>query len=318
MKLKLILLLSILLFIVACVSEAPEPATEQVNLEPTPESGRSTEVLPSEVPEILPPEVQAEEPSTLDDWHYQLQDATFSSVRELQTAYVIVDIDDIDLSAEQLGVLHQQGKTIFSYLSIGEAEDYREYWQDGWRVGSPSFIDAENPGWEGNFKVKYWDLGWQEIILAKVEMIAEQGYDGVYLDIIDAYEYYEEQGRETAAQEMIDFVRKIREASQQINPSFLIVPQNAAELYTFEEYRQIIDGFGKEDTWFDDDEEISDDSSLSFLDQAVRDGKFVLAVDYPTIEKKICEFYKECNSHGFYCTVSDRDLDLSEPIFCGD
>ena len=44
-------------------------------------------------------------------------------------------------------------RLVISYMSIGEAENYRYYWKN-WKVGSPSFVDKQNPEWKGNFKVK--------------------------------------------------------------------------------------------------------------------------------------------------------------------
>ena len=86
-------------------------------------------------------------------------------------------------------------RLVVSYMSIGEAEDYRFYWQEDWRVNKPSWMDKENPDWEGNFKVKYWDDEWQKIIYGNensyLDKILETNFDGVYLDIIDAFEYYE-------------------------------------------------------------------------------------------------------------------------------
>lgn len=80
-------------------------------------------------------------------------------------------------------------------MSIGEAEDYRYYWKEEWASNPPSWLDAENPDWEGNFKVRYWDTAWQDIIFGSdssyMSKIINAGFDGVYLDIIDAYEYYE-------------------------------------------------------------------------------------------------------------------------------
>ncbi|MEC7755464.1 endo alpha-1,4 polygalactosaminidase [Roseivirga sp. UBA1976] len=86
-------------------------------------------------------------------------------------------------------------RLVVSYMSIGEAEDYRYYWQSEWQVGSPAWIKAENPDWEGNYKVNYWDKGWQQIIYGNdssyLKKIIDAGFDGAYLDIIDAFEYFE-------------------------------------------------------------------------------------------------------------------------------
>lgn len=86
-------------------------------------------------------------------------------------------------------------RLVIAYMSIGEAEDYRFYWQPGWRRGSPAWIEAENTSFPGNFIVRYWEPEWQAIILdpatGYLARIQDAGFDGVYLDIIDAFEYFE-------------------------------------------------------------------------------------------------------------------------------
>ena len=44
-------------------------------------------------------------------------------------------------------------RLVLAYMSIGEAEDYRYYWQKDWERNKPSWLDAENPDWPGNYKV---------------------------------------------------------------------------------------------------------------------------------------------------------------------
>ncbi|MBN2215236.1 MAG: endo alpha-1,4 polygalactosaminidase [Bacteroidales bacterium] len=86
-------------------------------------------------------------------------------------------------------------RLVVCYMSIGEAEDYRYYWQSSWEENRPEWLDKENPDWEGNYKVRYWIKEWQDIIYGNdesyIKKIIEAGFDGVYLDIIEAYEYYE-------------------------------------------------------------------------------------------------------------------------------
>lgn len=97
---------------------------------------------------------------------------------------------------EQLKTKQNGGKRlVICYMSIGEAEDYRYYWQSDWEVGDPDWLAEENPNWEGNYKVKYWDSEWQDIIYGNetsyLKKIIDAGFSGVYLDIIDAFEYFE-------------------------------------------------------------------------------------------------------------------------------
>ncbi len=97
---------------------------------------------------------------------------------------------------ESLKIKANGGKRlVIAYMSIGEAEDYRYYWQEDWKNNPPSWLVEENPNWQGNYKVKYWIEDWQNIILGSEESyldkIVNANFDGVYLDIIDAFEYYE-------------------------------------------------------------------------------------------------------------------------------
>ncbi len=84
-------------------------------------------------------------------------------------------------------------RRVIAYQSIGEAESYRYYWQAGWEPGDPDFIYDENPDWPGNYKVKYWDPQWRAIVYDYLSKIVSAGFDGVYLDIIDAYEFFEDE-----------------------------------------------------------------------------------------------------------------------------
>ena len=88
-------------------------------------------------------------------------------------------------------------RKVIAYMSIGEAEDYRYYWLPYWSFNTPAWMGALNSDWPGNFKVQYWNSDWQHIIFGNDESytkkIVDSGFDGVYLDIIDAFEYWEEQ-----------------------------------------------------------------------------------------------------------------------------
>ncbi len=139
---------------------------------------------------------------------YLLDSGNFSSKDQMVMALDATDYDVliIDLFYEDQMLTSQDvtdlqtkangGKRlVISYMSIGEAEDYRYYWQDEWEISPPGWLDQENPDWEGNYKVHYWDPDWQAVIYgssdAYLDRILAAGFDGVYLDIIDGFEYFE-------------------------------------------------------------------------------------------------------------------------------
>lgn len=118
----------------------------------------------------------------------------------------IIDLyfDDADLgqvaftAAEIASLKAKPGggtRLVIAYMSIGEAEDYRYYWNTAWASSPPSWLEGENPDWPGNYKVKYWDPAWQAIFYGNntsyLKKVLNAGFDGVYLDIIDAFEYFE-------------------------------------------------------------------------------------------------------------------------------
>jgi cysteinyl-tRNA synthetase len=114
---------------------------------------------------------------------------------------VIMDLflNDEAFTAAEISQLRNKAnggrRLVICYMSIGEAEDYRYYWENSWNNSKPDWIAAENPDWPGNYKVKYWNAEWQGLIYKNTDSylskITDAGFDGVYLDIIDAFEYFE-------------------------------------------------------------------------------------------------------------------------------
>jgi cysteinyl-tRNA synthetase, unknown class len=133
------------------------------------------------------------------DFDIVIMDLTYDGLDEYTTA---------EISKIKNGLNNGKGGYVLCYMSIGEAEDYRYYFKKEWITPNlfdpghtvtgkaPIWLDSENEDWPGNFKVLYWDQNWKNIIFGNSESyldkIISKGFDGVYLDIIDAYEYFEE------------------------------------------------------------------------------------------------------------------------------
>ncbi|MHB8877071.1 MAG: endo alpha-1,4 polygalactosaminidase [Myxococcaceae bacterium] len=138
---------------------------------------------------------------------YLLDASAFATAQDLvtaisQTKYDVIIIDayfeGTALTPAQVTALKQKSgggrRLVIAYMSIGEAEDYRSYWRPEWATSKPAWLAGENPSWPGNFKVRYWDPAWQQLILGQggyLSGLLDAGFDGTYLDIIDAFEYFE-------------------------------------------------------------------------------------------------------------------------------
>lgn len=254
----------------------------------------------------------------------QLQDLDLAAVRETCYDLVIIDYSSdggeaSEFTAAEIAALADAAagpKIVLSYMSIGEAEEYRFYWRDGWTPGEPSWLDAENPDWAGNFTVRYWEEDWQAIILEYTDRLLDAGFDGAYLDRIDVYEEYERRGRSNAAAEMVAFVEAIHAHAAARNPDFLLVVQNAAELADrFPEYLEIVDGIGQEDIHYG---YVEDDTPTPaavtremqrHLDTFRAAGKLVLTIDYATTPAWIDDAYAKSRERGYVPLVTTRALD---------
>lgn len=256
---------------------------------------------------------------------YQLQEADYTSLSATDFRVAVVDPDDSGLTEAQIGDLQsEQGKLLYAYTSIGEAESYRDYWEDSWSTNPPDYVLGENALWEGNFRVEFWDTDWQAIIFARVDEVLAKGYDGIYLDIVDGYTVDEVIAAypgtdEELRQEMIDFVMAISAYAKAQNPDFAIIPQNAVGLLGISEdgpesgpnnaYLDAIDGLGVEDLWFNDDD-VSDwtQGDLDYIALAQAAGKFVLATSYPTLQASQEAFVANAIEQGLIPFVAERDL----------
>lgn len=150
-------------------------------------------------------------------------------------------------------------RLVIAYLNIGQAEDYRSYWQKGWRVGKPGFVLGTDPdGWEGNFPVAYWQAVWQSYITGPGGLVGEiqaAGFDGLYLDWVGGFEdenvirAAKREGKDPR-REMIAWVRQVSAAAKAGEHPLLVIAQNAAPLLDDETYLAAIDAVSHEDIWF--------------------------------------------------------------------
>ncbi len=253
----------------------------------------------------------------VNDFLYQLQRFRFETTLESAFDLLIVDIGAAGNSAERIAMLQDDPdhpKLVLCYMSIGEAEDYRFYWQPEWRQEPPGWLGDFNDDW-GSWKVHYWDEDWQAIIFEYLDQILALGFDGMYLDIVDAYEYYEERGRETAAREMVDFILALTDYARQHDPHFGVFPQNAEALGAdFPEYLAAMTGLGVEDLYYGYpmDHRASPPEWTAerevILDRWVAAGKLVLTTDYTRWPEQIADTYERSRARGYVPYVADRSL----------
>lgn len=273
------------------------------------------------------------------NWLYQLQNPDIDEILESDYGHIIIDYSrdgtgDTEHSKQEITRLKDNGVVAFAYLSIGEAEDYRFYWKDSYK--DAPWLGIENKNWDGNYKARYWEKDWQDLIYDYLDRILASGYSGIYMDIVDGYYYWGDLERygeirqpsdpknmAEAAQRMIQFINELSDYAKEKDPNFLIVSQNAVQLLNYDEkntYMNSIDGLGIESLWYwetekREPEEISE--RLDYIRQYFKSGKFVVVTDYVDDGTQSAEnierikiFINNCKKEGYNYFIGNKDRAL--------
>jgi len=226
-------------------------------------------------------------------------------------------------------------RIVLCYLSIGEAENYRPYWRRSWSVAPPAWLGPENAAWKGNFPVRYWDRDWQNIIVGTatvsptvwdrilaavfsppkpyIDQIIDAGFDGIYLDRVDAYEKPLDR-RPTAKSDMVSFVETISTYAKTRRPGFLVVPQNGESLLAAPRYRRAIDAVAKEDLLYGEagdgikNPEADVKYSTAYLNRVKSEGRPVFVVEYLASEADRAAAADELRRLGYVAVFTERGL----------
>ena len=214
-------------------------------------------------------------------------------------------------------------KKVVCYLDAGQAEDFRWYWQDGWSVGNPAWILAPDPDWPGDYPVKFWDPEWKALMKQDLAMIVADGYDGAYLDWMEIYAFpplvqaAQAEGKDPR-EELVAFIRELRDYARSLDPDFFFIAQNAAEQGACREWLDLFSGIGQEDVWFTwGDGEPGDVPQDPDLTAAILSdlalwkaaGKVVFNIEYAQEPANVSTAYANGKALGFITYATLKELD---------
>lgn len=272
---------------------------------------------------------QIPELSESKSWGYQLQNIDLEKLNQAEHDVLVIDYsskgdEDNEFSTLDISRLKTNPdgsrRIVLAYLSIGEAEEYRFYWEEDWGRNPPSWLDEMNPDWPTNYLVRYWDPDWQSLILDEpdgyLHRIMSVGFDGVYLDRVDSYQAWADRIA-GADQLMHNFVRRLVAEGRKRHPNFLIVQQNAEALLVDRKHRGLIDAVGKEDLVYGlagdavRNQPKSIASSVAFLNELRDQGKPVFVVEYGLSSEHHSCVRSEIAALGYIPLFAERTLSNS-------
>ncbi len=276
--------------------------------------------------------VHAQRPSlsSIKSWGYQLQDISAAEVASNPSFQLVVmdyssdGTEDTKFTVDEIRDIRESGKTVIAYFSIGEAEDYRFYWKPEWNATPPAWLGPENAEWPGNYKVRFWDTDWQNIVFGYLDKVIAQGFEGIYLDIIDGFSYwmYDNPEQPMADTLMVDFVRSIRGYADTHAPAaFYILPQNPDDILHSDNitaamrnsFFSTIDAVGVEDVFFPGDQDENNPFApntdrIAHLQEFRNAGRPVFSIEYLTQQKKKNQYLTAAQNAGFIPYTCTREL----------
>ena len=147
-----------------------------------------------------------------------------------------------------------------------------------------------------------------------LDAILAAGFDGVFLDRVDAYGDWRSREAQARA-EMIELVGALSARAKSERPGFLVIAQNAEPLLLSEAYCSAIDAVSKESLLYNLHGEgiaNSDDDvrwSLNYLEMAQARGIPVLAIEYLDDGLKRMKARLRLTALGFVPFFGNRLLD---------
>jgi cysteinyl-tRNA synthetase, unknown class len=276
-------------------------------------------------------------------WGYQLNSATIETLAASPYDLLVIDATtglaaDRPMTRADVDKLKRKPdggrRLVISYLSVGEAEDYRpEYFSKEYmEEDAPDWLMHENPDWKGNRIIQFCSEGWQKTMLgdergrsvydsiqpSPLYRLVELGLDGVYLDRVDVYEEIKKQCPD-GEQKMVDFVVRLSAHARKANPHFIVIQQNAEDLLKHPRLVKAIDAVAKESLFFgwgggDGSNSIPVNSTTGIkwstdrLNMAKSAGRAIFTVDYTANKANIDTALKRSRELGYVPYIAPKEL----------
>ena len=198
-------------------------------------------------------------------WYWQLT-GTVNNNEPVE----IYDIDGFENSAEEVALLHAQGKHVVCYIDVGTAEKFRPDYDE-----FPKSVLGKPNGWPGERWLDIRQLSVLEPIMTKrFEMCKEKGFDAVEPDNMEGYA--NKTGFPLTAQEQLTY--NLWVASEVHSLGMAVLQKNDGE-QTVEQEPYFDGALSEECNQFDE---------CSDFDPYLAVGKPVLNAEYKLKKRRFC------------------------------
>ncbi len=237
--------------------------------------------------EELPPAGEIWQPAPMTTFQWQLDGTVNTGVDA-----AVYDIDAFEATRELVSELHSRNIRVIGYISVGSCE----IWRPDASLFPDHLLGAPLEGWPDERWVDirhYSELA--PVLLARLDMIRDKGFDAVEPDNIDAYE--NTTGFAITKEEELVFVKWLADEAHKRGLS--IGQKNAPDLA--EELWPICDWALTEDCY--------EWGWCELMTPYIQHKKAVFAVEYTDAGIDFDSFCAWCTDHQYTGLLKNRDLD---------
>lgn len=227
-----------------------------------------------------------------------------AEILDVSAGYRTIVVDGLSFSAETIRALKARGQFVYSYISVGALETYRDYFA---RFEVLKLARYEN--WPNEYWVDVSDLGWGVFVVDELaKSLAEKGVDGFFLDNFDVYALYP--GERTAQ----GLTRILTGLKAYDLPILINGGDDFVEWLIDEGQGGLISGVNQEGVFSrieDYERDLFEAQPLAdrayftdYLERARRAGLVVYLLEYTTDPALIREIQRYCRDNGFGVYIS--------------
>jgi len=197
---------------------------------------KATEKIPEQVKKVIdirkPLTIVEPKPKVVKNWAFYIKDVDVQQVIKSSVDMVVIDLDTKDgpITKQQVQKIKDSDKVVIAYLSVGDAEEYRRYWDDSWTKPklAPKWLGKQSTVWKGVYHVTNpLEDQWMDIVKKMIDTAINNGFDGIVVAGIKP---------QTEQAEL--FLTKISEYTKRNNKQFKLFVQD----YTSKEIVGVVDG----------------------------------------------------------------------------
>lgn len=219
--------------------------------------------------------------------------------------YRTVVIDAQYFSVDDIGTLHENQTTVYTYLNIGSIESFREYYE-----GYQDITLGEYENWEEEQWVDVSDVQWQQFMRELAVSLAEKGVDGFFIDNCDVYFHYPDEEIFSGLTAILKSIMTLEKAvvingGETYITAYRQAYGSAGDIMTAVNQEEVFSRYDFERASFGRNTEEEKAYFSEYVEACKADGMEVYLLEYTTDKALIAEIQAYCGEKGFRYYIAD-------------